>query len=820
MNHTLKKAIFMSDVFDSVSPLLQSYVVKLEDFKFGKKIGEGGFGEVFYGVHEPTNHKCAIKKLFLKELSGSNLKLFCREAEVLSKANNYFCLQFLGWTSHYPFAFITDYIPNGSLFSALRHKESSPDLTPTDKTIIAIGVAKGMEHLHSIGIIHRDLKSLNILLDKNLFPKIIDFGLSRFEDEEAQQMTQDVGTPHWMAPELFECVEYDNKVDVYSFGMLMWEILTESSPFKGMSGVQIAFAVSKKGERPPFPSVIPKSLKDFINQCWHQNPNQRPTMSQIFKQFKDGKVSFPGTDRTEIEKFLKFIRKDEMRRQKNDNCGPPLSNSGIVRESNKSHGKASSSNNEVEFPLYSILSDPYNPDFSRTYQSAISILSGANAKEFFTCLRNVFRFQTDANLHLMILPPILKSIQEDNQILYFMLENGYHLIMPLGIPSVLPVVLMILLISVSRYTQIVTMDFLNYLAPLIPLYSSKVLRIILPFCQSIDQQKNPWEVFDFLYKYHKEFITNADEVFLPLVYHLYKTYPSFQALKLNELVQISNSCLDINKGESPSQCLSMLCSINNKKLALDTKLISSHLTLEKNRHFVISYLLREPSIEISQEFVRCLLFVSKQESIAVTVLYMYCSNPEFCSIMVQNTDQWFDSSLFPISTVFTILLLLLPNPTNRRILAQSKEFPLFMSGIPEKRSVEFMAICSQIIIRMCQEITFLKNLNDSGFFRKYLGVIPHLGDPETIKNSVLIIDVVSRVLFVGDFLIYIPYMFEMLRSNNDYTFPALSAITILSNHEKARQYLKQVDFKRILGHLNSDPRYQPYVALLNSNLTK
>ena len=299
------------ETFESLEESLHNYLVDINDYEFIKNIGRGGYGYVNLSSEKKTGKKVAVKELFLMELEGRQLKLFCREIHILSKCKSPFLLSLNGFTNSHPYCIITDYIENGSLFDALHHKGTAPQLTPTNKTIIAMGIAYGMAALHRMGIIHRDLKSLNILLDENIYPMICDFGISRFKIQDNATFTLQVGTPHWMAPELYEETGYTNKVDVYAYGMMLWEILTEQTPFKGLNAMQIMTAIYTKGDRPLLPSNTPESLSDLIKLCWYQTPQERPTFNQIFKLFAEKKVMFLGTKEEEIDKFLAAIEEME-----------------------------------------------------------------------------------------------------------------------------------------------------------------------------------------------------------------------------------------------------------------------------------------------------------------------------------------------------------------------------------------------------------------------------------------------------------------------------------------------------------------------------
>ncbi|RWW12634.1 hypothetical protein GW17_00023691 [Ensete ventricosum] len=157
---------------------------------------------------------------------------------------------------------------------------------------VAIDVSKGMNYLHQNNIIHRDLKAANLLMDENeakliyLFlwqvVKVADFGVARVKAESGV-MTAETGTYRWMAPEVIEHKPYDHKADVFSFAIVMWELLTAKLPYEYLTPLQAAVGVVQKGLRPTIPKNTHPKLAELLEKCWQQDPAVRPDFSEILE---------------------------------------------------------------------------------------------------------------------------------------------------------------------------------------------------------------------------------------------------------------------------------------------------------------------------------------------------------------------------------------------------------------------------------------------------------------------------------------------------------------------------------------------------------
>ncbi|XP_047049812.1 serine/threonine-protein kinase STY46-like [Lolium rigidum] len=174
-------------------------------------------------------------------------------------------------------------MPGGNLYEFLHNQNDVLGLLLVLK--IAIQISKGMEYLHQNSISHRDLKTPNILLGYNQVVKITGFGEAKLGNQDGQ-MTAEIGTYRWMAPEIINHKPYDHKADVFSFAIVLWELMTSKVPYDDMMPLQAALAV-RKGFRLEIPPSVHPGLSGLVELCWDEDPDARPVFAEIIGRLEE-----------------------------------------------------------------------------------------------------------------------------------------------------------------------------------------------------------------------------------------------------------------------------------------------------------------------------------------------------------------------------------------------------------------------------------------------------------------------------------------------------------------------------------------------------
>ncbi|KAL7637615.1 UNVERIFIED_CONTAM: hypothetical protein RMT77_012344 [Armadillidium vulgare] len=253
-----------------------------------KKLGQGSFGEVWYGLWNNEN-EVAIKTL--KEGSMSRTD-FLEEAAIMKQLRHRNILVLYAvCTKQEPILIVTEYMRHGALLELLRNDEGRT-LKLNDLIYIASQVAAGMAYLESKQLLHRDLAARNVLVGESLLCKVADFGLARIiEGEDYTPSSCNKFPVKWTAPEAMLYNRFTIKSDVWSFGVLLMEVITYgANPYPGMNNREVIERV-QAGHRMVKPPSCPDELYKAMLHCWDKDPDHRPTFDYLHHFFDDYQVS-------------------------------------------------------------------------------------------------------------------------------------------------------------------------------------------------------------------------------------------------------------------------------------------------------------------------------------------------------------------------------------------------------------------------------------------------------------------------------------------------------------------------------------------------
>jgi len=287
-------------------------------------LGSGAQGAVFAGIY--GDEEVAVKKV--KEELETDIKH-------LRKLNHPNIVQFRGVCVQSPvYCIVMEYCPYGTLFNLLRDGKEVPPKKLVEWTK---QIATGMNYLHQHKIIHRDLKSPNILIGNNEIMKISDFGTSLQSSEHSTKMSF-AGTVAWMAPEIIRNEPCNEKVDIWSFGVCVWELLTCEVPYKNVDSSAVIWGVGSNALQLPIPSSCPEGFKLLIKQCWSAKPRNRPSFKHILLHLDIAAVeilSFKPEDYFRTQQSWKAEVWEHNEKMKCEGSSIPLADEALVKKRNE-----------------------------------------------------------------------------------------------------------------------------------------------------------------------------------------------------------------------------------------------------------------------------------------------------------------------------------------------------------------------------------------------------------------------------------------------------------------------------------------------------
>lgn len=268
-------------IFTMYCTSLELKAIPEKRLSIGEEIGRGGFRRIYKGIW--AGSVVVIKTLLLNSVDETFINQKPRELAIISKINGHpSLLRYYGFSiTSKAYSLVTESMPS-NLFQKLKNKKEK--LPWQRRWQWALDIGSGLSYLHAYRIVHRNLKSTAILLNKRDRAKISNFAFAKQLTGLSEKSEKMIGTPLWMAPELFSpSPEIIPASDVYAYGLVLWEITSRKPPFEDSTNMAQVMTWTQNGQREEIPKDCPKTFADIIQKCWAQDPQDRPTAKEALK---------------------------------------------------------------------------------------------------------------------------------------------------------------------------------------------------------------------------------------------------------------------------------------------------------------------------------------------------------------------------------------------------------------------------------------------------------------------------------------------------------------------------------------------------------
>lgn len=695
---------------------------------------------------------------------------------------------FLGYTKQSPHLLTSRYVEDDILhpnledeenddqdiyfLSEIFHQAKSGDinwLDGTSKTKIALCVAKAMMVLHENDIVHGNLqpKTIKIIGNSHL-PHLIDYGLNEFRGKP-----REVNPNRYLAPELKKITDYSKETDVFAFGVLLCELL------KGKN-------YKKPTEQPNNIQSAPKKLRKLILQCFSQNPEERPTFSDIYKQFKDHETIFQDTEDEELEKTIKVL--DEI---------------DYVRNNTK----------------FKTLAELDNENISQLYQLAKDV-NPSNAENFFNIIGNKFDKNTDYKLFKALLDVSLRFVQDPVYCNLFV-KMQVHLNLPFDNEKLFKQIFDIVY-WIARYEPEAIADISDSLVYIMPnpKYTKKILVILTCYQQNACYDKKfcsnqkLWIFLDQVLStlYSKKNIKYQSN-FISVFYTLCKNVSFYKKGRLTHCVKIFTSLIDSNNHSTIRAIYAFLSDYKDEPIPEENATRFYHFT---NKHLVnphtalaaVKFLLIRQKFKITKELITSAIRLASISHLGNFLLCKIAETERGSTLLMKKLD-FIELPLPDLEGTLRVLLILLRKRTNLEAYKHSESLPFFISNLSKNADLRMIKVIQNLLLIIKCDAKFITELDENNFCREFLDSMLRDGDEQTMKNALNIfkyfIFKCPQLEFYSELIKklkdQIAFINQNPKSSMDLLIEILSLFTLLSSVPNCiplfKDFVVEEEFKKV-----------------------
>lgn len=815
-----------------------NYVRDSSDFKCEKEIGRGGFGVVWLGDDLRTKQKVAVKEFLSYRLTRRQTTHFIREIYTMAISRSPFVVPLVGFTVEHPFTIITKFEGNGQLSKFIKNKTSSTSqkLTGTQLTTVALCIASALVDFSSLHILHRDLKSSNVLMDDELIPKICDFGTARIYAPNVP-LTQRLGTVNFMSPEIIRDNNYNEKVDVYDFGMILYEMNEGRLPHSEMKREELL----EKLPDHPIPLDFKnssKEMKAFIKSLTEFDPAKRPTIQEVYQAFTSGKISFPGTKKGRIQKIIKTIQKKSAKKKDL----PPLyvdinevlrkleENQSIIAddeqeeknnvfESSSGHFTESTEdeNTTTKFD-FSALEDPSKENFYESIEKVKKDIKRSQYPELSTSITKAMQTKPDEKAIIAIYDLILSIVKQDASLYIALSKASFFHSMIITTDPTKKLSLEIFGYLFRNNPKLIKVSLTKSITTLIQ-YDPESMVIML--CHYIDQlppQEDSFPVIGiFIDQYNSILETSAENNFICCLYHLLSTNQLFKEQLIENVSPIlMKACSSKNEELAINSLHALANLLPDDKIIIDFEVILQVAGNQNLQKYLISVLLRLKKFPPSRRIAYLLFNYATVSQRGFLSLMNFCeSSPENAKI-IAGMDKWMTTGLPTVHNTFKLLMLLFKDAELRPVIYHSNAYSTMMKMFVNDSDIFLYTCLPSIIRRSNLDENLMETLQCNGFMKSFFDTAINSDNKKVINAALIMADTVTAIGFIPEFVPFISKMKDILKDYESLTQQTITVIVRMSYLEEAREHL--TIFVKYFQSLTSYPNYKQYADSFLENM--
>ena len=756
-------------------------IVDPNNFKIEKQILKTNNLEIYYSKLNNTG-KLILQVQFSENSQKNDPKLYISFIKILSQIQTQYVLQFIGFSNFQPFIIFYNIDHLKRLKDIIHGKKRK--LSGTEKTILLIHIIKAILFLNEISIYLPHLSTDVIFIGDDLIPKI---SLGELNN---------IDLPYWQSPESIKSGEIDEKNDIFLFSFIIYELLTENIPFKGLTKPEIQKSILVDKLRPSLSKDLNCGLLKIIRKCWSQNKNHRPKLNEILDLLFFQQYQFPNTNSDEINDYFKKI---QVKNNSYLKILPDEIESNVL--------PITPIHSPIKLPLklnninLQVFNDYNDPKFLNSLLNIDEILKEDEYIEFFILLSFHLKSSTPINILESILHSIFKLLDFKK---CFMAFNQSKIIkfFPFDLPKLLNIIFDILFIIFSNAPFIINNDFLRLLSFLIQSNPEKTLILISLYIKNFEFNDFFWSIIDLLFQFEKlYFSSKSGSEYISLLFYLNFNYEIFYKKKIEISRKIFCNFLKSSDWNVSKLSYNAIFHLFDENYNLPMYQIIADLCDQNLSLSALSILLKLDEIPPHQNLIYPLIHLSQQNKDATLIILKMLKNIETAKVLLLKPD-WLNFSLpSPFDTLRIFLRILKFSELNEEITLL-KQLPKFLTSLLGSNERSLIVSLNTIFKHLNLKKNNLILLSKTNFFIILFNLINEDEDEGMICLFLDLLITFSKIGFINDYLIFFQFIIESLFKTTRIIQSSFTLIYFLSFYDESIIKFKDLNLINQLKKIN------------------